>query len=69
MNLIPSLYFRSNEVFRGDWQALFSAPARYETVTAEQIKQVAAKVFRNTNRTVGVLTPPAAAPESKEAAR
>lgn len=59
----------SNEVFRGDWQALFSSPVRYEAVTAEQIKQVAAKVFRNTNRTVGVLTPPAAAPESKEAAR
>ncbi|MCM2315317.1 MAG: insulinase family protein [Thermoanaerobaculia bacterium] len=59
----------SNEVFRGDWEALFSAPARYEAVTAEQIKQVAARVFRNTNRTVGVLTPPAATPESKEAAR
>lgn len=59
----------SNEVFRGDWQALFSSPARYEAVTADQIRDLAAKVFRNTNRTVGVLTPPAAAPESKEAAR
>ena len=59
----------TNEVFRGDWQALFSSPARYEAVTAEKVREVAATVFRNTNRTVGVLTPPAAAPASKEAAR
>ncbi|MBI2214066.1 MAG: insulinase family protein [Acidobacteria bacterium] len=59
----------SNETFRGDWRQLFSAPDRYEAVTAEQVKQVAASVFRSTNRTVGVLMPPAAEPETKEAAR
>jgi zinc protease len=59
----------SNETFQGDWRRLFSAPERYEAVTAEQIKLLAAKVFRSTNRTVGVLMPAAAAPESKEAAR
>jgi zinc protease len=59
----------SNETFQGDWHRLFSAPERYEAVTAEQVKQVAAKVFRTSNRTVGVLMPAAAAPAPKETAR
>jgi zinc protease len=60
------------EVFHGDWQKLFQAPARYEAVTGEQVKQVAARVFAKHNRTVGVLLPEAGAAgdeAKKEAAR
>ncbi len=45
------------EVFHGDYTKLFSSADRYEAVTAEQIQQVAAKVFRKSNRTVGILVP------------
>jgi zinc protease len=55
------------EVFHGDWQKLFSAPDRYEAVTREQVRKVAAKVFARNNRTVGVLVPEAE--DKKEAAR
>ncbi|MGA7617358.1 MAG: pitrilysin family protein [Thermoanaerobaculia bacterium] len=53
------------EVFHGDYHQLFSAPATYEAVTAEQIRDVAAKYFTPTNRTVGQLVPAAGnAPEA-----
>jgi len=45
------------EVFHGDYTKLFSAADRYEAVTADQIREVAAKVFRKSNRTVGTLVP------------
>ncbi len=58
------------EVFHGDWQALFGAPERYEAVTREQVRQVAAQVFGRNNRTVGVLVPEQASGDAKqEAAR
>jgi zinc protease len=45
------------EVFHGEYRKLFSAPAAWAAVTPEQIKDVAARVFRTENRTVGVLKP------------
>ncbi|WNG14135.1 M16 family metallopeptidase [Cystobacter fuscus] len=60
------------EVFHGDWKELFRAPERYEAVTREQVRQVAAKVFGRDNRTVGVLVPEtdsSKAGQQQEAAR
>jgi len=47
------------EVFHGDYRKLFDAPAVYESITAEDVKQAAAQVLRKDNRTVGVLESPA----------
>jgi len=44
-------------VMEGDYRRLFDAPARFEAVTAEQIREVAARVFAPSNRTVGTLKP------------
>lgn len=49
----------SYEVFHGDYRKLFSAPEQWEAVTNEDIRAVAAEVFRKNNRTVGVLKPAA----------
>ena len=57
------------EVFHGDWRKLFDAPAKYEAVTGEQVRKVAAKVFTRNNRTVGVLVPEAGDEAKKEVAR
>jgi zinc protease len=46
-------------VFHGDYRKLFDAPAVYESITAEDVKQAAAQVLRKENRTVGVLESPA----------
>ena len=46
------------EVFFGDYQQAFSLPADLEAVSAEQIQQAAAKVFRRNNMTIGVLRSP-----------
>jgi predicted Zn-dependent peptidase len=46
---------RTYEVFHGDYRKLFDAPAEYETISAEEVKQAAAAVLRVENRTVGVL--------------
>jgi len=46
-------------VFHGDYRKLFDAPAEYETITAEEVKQAAAAVLRAENRTVGILEPKA----------
>jgi zinc protease len=54
------------EVFHGDWKELFRAPERYEAVTREQVRQVAAKVFGRDNRTVGVLVPETASSEAEQ---
>jgi zinc protease len=45
------------EVFQGDYRKLFDTPARYEAVTREQVRKVAARLFAPDNRTVGVLVP------------
>lgn len=47
----------SYEVFQGDWRKLFEAPARYEQVTREQVRKLAARIFVRDHRTVGVLVP------------
>lgn len=47
-------------VLHGDYQKLFEAPQRYEEVTAESIKALAARLLATRNRTVGVLLPAAA---------
>jgi len=54
------------EVFHGDYRKLFEAPAIYDAVTREQVQQVAAKVLRRTNRTVGVLKPTVSATTTTE---
>jgi predicted Zn-dependent peptidase len=43
------------DIFFGGYQKLFMVPDTYKKVTAMDIKGVAAKYFRKTNRTVGVL--------------
>jgi zinc protease len=45
------------EVFHGDYRKLFGAPAEYESITAEDVKNAATTVLRRENRTVGVLEP------------
>jgi zinc protease len=57
------------EVFEGDYRRLFDTPQRYEAVTREQVRKVAARVFAPDNRTVGVLVPTDDAAAQKEAAR
>ncbi|MCD8742228.1 insulinase family protein [Mucilaginibacter roseus] len=42
------------ELFFGDYKKLFDAPAEFNKVTAADIKRVAAKYLKQTNRTVGV---------------
>jgi zinc protease len=48
------------EVFEGDHQKLFDAPARYEAVTRADVLKAAALVFQKNHRTVGMLASPAA---------
>ncbi len=43
------------EVFYGDYKKLFEAPENYNKVTVDDIKRVANKYFKKSNRTVGVL--------------
>ncbi|WP_205525430.1 M16 family metallopeptidase [Pyxidicoccus trucidator] len=45
------------EVFRGDYRQLFDAPARYEKVTREAVRKVAARIFNPQRLTVGWLVP------------
>ncbi len=45
------------EVFRGDWREVFTAPDRYERVTARRIQAVARALFDERNRTIGILVP------------
>ncbi len=49
------------DVFHGDYRKLFTAPAEYDAVTLDDIKQVAASVLQRRSRTVGVLVPKLAA--------
>ncbi len=50
------------EVFEGDYQKLFDAPAVYDRVTREDLQKAAALVFQRQHRTVGVLRSPAGKP-------
>jgi zinc protease len=45
------------EVFHGDWSRLFDAPAQFERVTAEQVRNAAHDVLNVNRRTVGILLP------------
>jgi zinc protease len=45
-------------VFTGDYENLFAIPERLSAITSEQLKAVAAAVFRRNNMTVGVLRAP-----------
>ena len=51
----------SYAVLQGGYQQLFDAPSAYESVTADDIRKLAAELLRPGNRTVGVLTAAAAA--------
>ncbi|MCY1036626.1 pitrilysin family protein [Corallococcus sp. BB11-1] len=57
--------------FRGDWRALLDAPTRYEKVTRDRVRTLAARLFNSDHRTVGWLVPTAApaTPARKEASR
>ncbi len=44
-------------VIHGDWRGAFDAPVKYEAVTLDQVKAVAADVLQQRHRTVGVLVP------------
>ena len=46
------------EVIRGNWQALFTAPAAWESVTREQVQAAAAEHLQARRRTVGTLVSP-----------
>jgi len=43
--------------FHGDWRALFTAPERLEAVTADDLREVAARYLTRSNRTVATLAP------------
>lgn len=47
-------------VFHGNYEKLFRLPVDMETITAEDLRTVAATVFRVNNMTVGVLRAPSA---------
>ena len=49
------------EVFRGGYERLFAVDDEVSAITAEQVRAVAASVFRPTNATVGTLVPAEAA--------
>ena len=57
----------SYEVFEGDYQKLFDAPAVYERVTREDVQKAAALVFQNRRRTVGILESPPEEPAAPSA--
>jgi len=46
------------EVFTGDYENLFAIPEKLSNISSDQLQAVAAKVFRRTNMTVGVLRAP-----------
>jgi zinc protease len=54
------------EIFHGDYRKLFGAYTRFDAVTEAQVKALAAKTFRDANRTVGLLQPAPAATADKE---
>jgi zinc protease len=57
------------EVFDGDYRRMFDAPAEYESITADDVRQAASKVLRGDNRTVGVVVPKTADEPAQAAAK
>ncbi len=57
------------EVFHGDWRQLFDVPARFERVTRDEVRQVAARIFNPSHRTVGWLVPTEGAQDAGKAAQ
>ncbi|HWR95318.1 MAG TPA: pitrilysin family protein, partial [Arenimonas sp.] len=45
------------EVFAGDYNKLFQAPADYEKVNVADLQRIAKKLFQSNNRTVGIVLP------------
>lgn len=45
----------NHEVFFGDYRKMFEAPEAYRNVSAAQVREVAAKYLKKSQRTVGVL--------------
>jgi predicted Zn-dependent peptidase len=61
-NQVETINGKSNnlgtyEVFFGDYRKMFEAPVAYNAVTAADIKRVAHKYLKRSNRTVGILKP------------
>lgn len=56
----------SYEVFFGDYQKLFTGVEAYARVSAADIKRVAQQFFAEKNRSVAVLVPETAAPQSPQ---
>ena len=50
------------EVYLGDYENLFDLPDEIKVISTDKLREVAAKVFRVTNLTVGVLQAPGARP-------
>ena len=61
--LASSLAF--NELFAGGWERLVGDLEIYDSITAEEIREVAARTFVDAQRTVAILQPPAPATESE----
>jgi zinc protease len=57
------------EVFHGDWRKLLEVPTRYEAVTRDEVRKVAARIFNPSHRTVGWLVPTEGAPDADKAAQ
>lgn len=55
------------EILTGDWRNLVRRNEALKTVTAEQVQAVARRIFTPANRTVAILTRPAAAAASPDA--
>jgi len=45
------------ELFFGDYKKMFDAPQAYEKVTADDIKRVANRYLKKSNRTIGIMSP------------
>lgn len=54
------------EVFHGSYEKLFYLPDSINAITGDEIRAVAARVFRPTNMTVGVLRSPTIVEESQQ---
>jgi zinc protease len=57
------------EVFHGDWQKLFDAPARFDQVTRVDVQNLAREILDRRRRTVGVLLPADGEEETRVASR
>lgn len=55
-----------NELFAGGWERLVDDLEIYESITSEEIKDVAQRTFREENRTVGILLPPGAEQDDEQ---